>query len=502
MKIDDEKNINQQTSLSAKIFVSFFLIILLLGIGISEIIQNVLKKTLEIEGVNPDLIKNIINQFTITSLGLIMAAMIIAFIIAFILSRNISKPLSELSKTAENITAGDLSRRAAILSSDEIGNLAQSFNTTIDALVDAKKKAETILHNIGDGVFVLDKNYKIIVFNQKSSELSGYTAKEALGQHYSKILTFIYENSRKINDVFIKECLEEGIQTSMANHTLLIRKDGAEIPVEDSAVPLKNKNGETIGCVVVFRDVTQAREVSKMKSEFVSLASHQLRTPLTAIKLFTEMLSEKDTDRLTEEQKEYIQTINKSTDRMTKLVNELLNVSRLESGKLKIEPNPVNLQKFIEEIVHDNKAIAKEYGSKINIIAPSKAIIALIDPTLMRQVLHNLIVNAIHYSGDEISIQLKERPEDYEISIKDKGIGIPENIQERIFEKFFRADNAQKITSSGSGLGLYLVKMIMDVSGGKIWFRSKIGQGTTFFITIPKKGMKKEIGGKSLIITK
>ncbi|OGF25460.1 hypothetical protein A2331_05420 [Candidatus Falkowbacteria bacterium RIFOXYB2_FULL_34_18] len=496
-KINEE---NQKTSLGAKIFVSFFLVILLLGIGISTIIQNILTKTLKTEGVETYLVNRIVNQFTITSLGFIMIAMVLTFIIAFILSRSISKPLTILTKTAQDITAGDLSKRAVVKSNDEIGQLAQSFNTSINALVDAKTKVETILHNIGDAVFVIDNKYRIIVFNKTSCELSGYTTKEAIGQKYDKILKFIYEDSKKINNVFIRECIEGGKLTSMANHTLLVRKDGIEIPVEDSAAPLKDSAGNIMGCAVVFRDVSQSREVDKMKSEFVSLASHQLRTPLTAIKLFTEMLSNKDTERLSEEQKEYIKAAHESTDRMAKLVNELLNISRLETGKLKIEPNPVNLITFIQDIIEETDALAKKHKCKILFIKPEKnSITALIDPTLVRQVIHNLLMNAIRYSTDKITINLEEKIDNYQISIQDRGIGIPREIQGRIFEKFFRADNAQKITSTGSGLGLYLAKMITRAFGGKIWFKSKKGEGSTFFVSIPKEGMKKEEGGKSLI---
>src|SRR3989339_837507 len=454
-KINEE---NQKTSLGAKIFVSFFLVILLLGIGISTIIQNILTKTLKTEGVETYLVNRIVNQFTITSLGFIMIAMVLTFIIAFILSRSISKPLTILTKTAQDITAGDLSKRAVVKSNDEIGQLAQSFNTSINALVDAKTKVETILHNIGDAVFVIDNKYRIIVFNKTSCELSGYTTKEAIGQKYDKILKFIYEDSKKINNVFIRECIEGGKLTSMANHTLLVRKDGIEIPVEDSAAPL------------------------------------------TAIKLFTEMLSNKDTERLSEEQKEYIKAAHESTDRMAKLVNELLNISRLETGKLKIEPNPVNLITFIQDIIEETDALAKKHKCKILFIKPEKnSITALIDPTLVRQVIHNLLMNAIRYSTDKITINLEEKIDNYQISIQDRGIGIPREIQGRIFEKFFRADNAQKITSTGSGLGLYLAKMITRAFGGKIWFKSKKGEGSTFFVSIPKEGMKKEEGGKSLI---
>src|SRR3989339_2156206 len=369
---------------------------------------------------------------------------------------------------------------------DEIGQLAQSFNTSINALVDAKTKVETILHNIGDAVFVIDNKYRIIVFNKTSCELSGYTTKEAIGQKYDKILKFIYEDSKKINNVFIRECIEGGKLTSMANHTLLVRKDGIEIPVEDSAAPLKDSAGNIMGCAVVFRDVSQSREVDKMKSEFVSLDSHQLRTPLTAIKLFTEMLINGDVGELQDRQKQYLGDIYESTTRMVRLVNDLLSLSRLESGRLRVEPVDTNMISFIQSIIEEIVPLASSKNIKIvfeKIVdeLPSVAI----DPTLMRQVINNLITNAVRYSLGRkeglVNVNIKKKEKNIEISVKDNGIGIPKEVQSRIFEKFFRADNAHEIMADGNGLGLYLVKQIIDAFGGSIRFDSEAGRGAVFY---------------------
>ncbi len=378
------------------------------------------------------------------------------------------------------------------------GELAE----TSSRLAQAKDRVETILHSIGDGVFVVDSHRRIIVFNEMAVQLSGYGVGEAMGQRYDKVLRFVYESTGQINDKFIADCLGKGIITEMANHTLLVRKNGEKMPVADSAAPLKDRDGKVIGCAVVFRDVTLAREVDRMKSEFVSLASHQLRTPLTAIKLFSEMLMTGNTKRLTKEQKEYLGFIQASTERMVTLVGDLLNVSRLETGRLSVEPKSTEPVGFIKSIISESRVLADEKGCRVKFDNPPADLPKIpLDRNLTRQVVANLIANAIRYSSGkkcDIAVKLERKDKDYVISVRDGGIGIPKAAQTKIFEKFFRADNAQKVESSGSGLGLYLSHMIMKTVGGRIWFESEEGKGSTFYVSIPARGMKKKAGERGL----
>jgi PAS domain S-box-containing protein len=429
--------------------------------------------------------------------------LIFIIVVSFFTSRAIINPIKKLMQGAESIKLGNLNYRINISGRDEIAQLADSFNSMTDKLVKLKLEAEAVLYSIGDGVFVIDKNCKIVAFNQVAEKLSGYKAKEAIGQKYDKILKFVFEKNNKINNKFIKECLNKGKITSLANHTMLIRKDGTKIPVADSSAPLKNKNGINTGCVVVFRDITLEREVDKMKTEFVSLASHQLRTPLTAIRLFSEMLNMGDKKGLTKKQKEYIESIQISVERMIILVNDLLNVSRLEAGKLGVEPEPTDLVSFIQNVIDENKALIKEKKCKVVFDKPEEKLPKiLIDHVLMRQVINNLIINAVKYSSVKkcnVFVKLEEKNKKYIISIKDNGVGISKEDQTKIFNKFFRSNDAQKIEPSGSGLGLYLAYMIMKASGGKIWFESSKDKGSTFYVSFSLAGMKKTKGGKGLI---
>lgn len=469
------------------------------------------------------------------------------FLLGLFISRSISRSIEDLRQGVILITKGNLDHKVGTKAMDEIGELSRAFDSMTVSLKESrtnikqkveeqtkkltlhkrklekqqvavlnilddverekdrtneeKKKIDAILQSIGDAVFVVDEKLKIIMFNKIASKLSGFTVEEALGKRYNNILRFVYEKDNKINDKFIREAMVQGRITEMSNHTLLIRKDGSKIPVADSAAPLKNIDGEIIGCVVVFRDVTKEREIDKMKTEFVSVASHQLRTPLTAISWFVERLRKGKVGKLTKKQKEYFNDIYQSTQRMIKLVNELLNVSRLETGALIVEPVPTKIVAIVQDVLRGVDPLAKKKQCKLTFIKPKSFPNIPLDEPLIRQVIHNLLTNAINYSArgkGQVVIKLTKESDNCILSVADNGIGIPKKQHKRIFEKFFRADNAQKLETEGSGLGLYISKMIIKSSEGKIWFQSEEGKGTKFYVSIPLSGMKKKEGKKSL----
>lgn len=279
--------------------------------------------------------------------------------------------------------------------------------------------------------------------------------------------------------------------------------------------PVNDFQKEVSGGVIILHDITHLKEIDRMKTEFVSVASHQLRTPLTAINWYVEMLQSGDAGKLNKDQKNYLEEIYKGSVRMVRLVNELLNVSRLETGRLKVSPKLIYLDKLIEDVIHELEAVAKKRKCPIVFHKAEKRLPKIaVDETLMRQVIHNFITNALRYSpvGEgEVAVTLAEKEDSYLISVADQGIGIPKEAQGKIFQKFFRADNARKMEGEGSGIGLYIVKMIMEASSGKIWFESPTlkrkgangkteSYGTTFYASLPKKGMVAHEGEKGLAI--
>ncbi len=414
----------------------------------------------------------------------------------------------ELNKLQKNLEVLVIERTAQLESlnarlvdmDDRIKIQNQDLRQSNNLALAQEKQIEAIINSIGDGVFVVDAKGKINLFNPMAEKITGFSSEEVIGKSYEKILSFIMnKKGKRETDPFIQRALKTGKPTKMDATTIFIHKDGKEVAVADSASPLLSKKGKTVGCVVVFRDETERRRADQMKTEFVSLVSHQLKTPLTAIRWGIESLEQSSGANFTEKQSIYLNDTKESTTRLIQLVNELLSVSRMETGRLKISVEEEHIEKLIKTVVSDLAPVAKAKKVKVVFKKPKKKFPKIkLDASLFYQVMQNLISNAIRYTevGGKVEIEINEkRGKGYVISIQDNGIGIPDSVKASIFKKFFRAKNAIKEVTNGNGLGLYLVKMIMDLSGGSVQYESVEGVGTTFYVTIPKKGMKESKRG-------
>lgn len=348
--------------------------------------------------------------------------------------------------------------------------------------------------NASDHIIITDPNAKILYANKGAMETTGYSSKELIGntpalwggqmpkEFYEKMWHTIKVDKKS----FVGELKNK-------------RKNGQLYEAEFSVSPILSDAGEIIYFVGVERDITKAKEIEKSKNEFVSLASHQLRTPLTAINWYTEMLLGGDAGKLNEKQKGYIEELEGSSRRMTDLVSALLNVSRIDLGTFTINPKPTDIVKISKTVIKDlfvkinNKKIkvVEEYGKLPEIKA---------DPNLVNIILQNLITNAIKYTPElgTVRIGIKEEGEYIVVEVEDNGYGIPAYQQDRIFEKFFRADNIVPIETDGNGLGLYMVKQIIASVGGSISFTSKEGEGTTFVVKMLVSGMLHREGTRIL----
>lgn len=374
--------------------------------------------------------------------------------------------------------------------------LVEDIDKRKELLRQEKEQMNTILHSIGEGVFVIDKDNNVVLANIIAAELSGYNLQEMLGKNYASVLNFVYDKDGTVNDRFIHNAIATGTIQHISHDTNLLRRDNTKVAISASVAPLKDKNGQIAGCVVVFNDVTKERDVDRMKTEFISLASHQLRTPLSAMKWFAEMLLNGDAGALNDEQKEFTDKIYQSNERMIALVNSLLNLSRIESGRIIIDPKPTNISTVVQEVIDELevKFIARRIKPEIKIQDGIPQI--NVDTKLVRHVYMNLLTNALKYTpqAGQITISLSVEKDFLISQVFDNGYGIPASEQSKIFHKFFRANNVIKKQTEGTGLGLYLAKTVVESSGGKIWFESIEDKGTSFWFTLPLKGMEAKKG--------
>lgn len=379
----------------------------------------------------------------------------------------------------------------------------------------AKASDEAILTSVGDGLVATDKQGTVILVNEAAEEILGWKRSEMIGQDWSdgsfKVLN-AQGNPVPIPEKPVRQVLDTGKNVRTTKY-YYERKDGTRFPVSITAAPVK-LHDTVIGVVVVFRDITHEKAIDKAKTEFVSLASHQLRTPLAAIKWNAEMLLQEEVGKVNKKQRTYLENMYHSNQRMIQLVNALLNVSRLELGTFRIEAIPVNVVDICKSVLKELKPHISSKKLRImqrynRYVPPIKT-----DPKLIRIIVQNLLSNAMKYTKPEGKIQIEVKgmkagetlgqhlvqKDSVVIGVTDTGVGIPKRQQSQIFTKLFRADNVREYDTQGSGLGLYLVKLLIDHMQGMIWFESEENVGTTFYVVLPTDGVVSKPGTRELIL--
>ncbi len=256
---------------------------------------------------------------------------------------------------------------------------------------------------------------------------------------------------------------------------------------------------ETTVAGVVW-EITSEKELDQMKTDFISFASHQLRTPLTSVKWYSEMLLKGDSGPLNEPQKEILNGLYASVNQMNDLIIGLLNISRTESSRLNIRPVPIRPLAFIRDCMDRLRSPIETKQIHMDLDIPENLPDFMMDPEILYEIYQNIILNAVKYSPEKtaVTIRMEVREEEILTHIQDKGYGIPEQAQQKIFQRFFRADNVAKKEINGTGLGLYLTKLLVELCKGKIWFESTEGQGTTFHLSFPLKGLEAREGTVNL----
>ncbi len=351
----------------------------------------------------------------------------------------------------------------------------------LEDLKKAENKYASLIENSNDGIVIIQDGV-VKFFNSKMGEMMGYGKKEIIDRPF---LDFVTEKYRKMVAKKYTDRISGGHPENRYEFEILT-KHNKNIPVEINSSSIDYEG--RLAIMAIIRDVSKAKEIEKMKSDFVSVASHQLRTPLTGIKWFTELLLKGHTGELTEKQRDFIRQIEISNSRMLSLVDDLLDVSHIESGeKFRLVFKNENLSEIFRDLCSEmtnlakNKNITLDHANVCDL-----KVVAKVDRTKIIQVFQNILDNAIKYSeaGSTIKVRCNIKGKEVIYSFQDQGKGIPKEQQSKIFERFFRADNVMT-TESGTGLGLYIAKYILDMHDGKIWFDSEENKGSTFYISLP-----------------
>lgn len=395
----------------------------------------------------------------------------------------------------------------------------------------------TTLKSIGDAVITTDSQGLVTFMNPVAEALTRWKQEEVLGNELNQVFHAINEKTRQVVENPVKLALEAGVTVGLDNHTLLIAKDGSEIPIDDSAAPIKNDAGNILGAVLVFHDVTEQqrvkallertneelevrvaesitqlretneqlrqeiarrrgleeelrsalakeRELNELKSRIIATVSHEYRTPLTTILSSADILEHYDSRLTAEKKKNHFQRIQSSIKYLTKLVEDMLFVHQAEIGNLEFNPAPLDVERVASEIVNEFHGNSTSQQS-INFECQGICRNAFLDEKLLQLILRNLLSNAIKYSPKTSPVRLELSCELNQIVLRvsDQGIGIPAGEKSLLFNPFFRGSNIG--VTPGVGLGLVIIKECVDLHGGEIFVESEVGKGTTFTVTLP-----------------
>jgi PAS domain S-box-containing protein len=438
-----------------------------------------------------------------TAVVIPVLAVLLSVLLGRAIALGITRPLEALTQAAETLAqGGDPDSLPAKLPNDELGDLQRTFmdmarsirQREIDlvarneAVTDARRRIEAVLNATNDGIALLSRTGDISLVNRRFAYFFGLEPEHLLGQTFEQVRPHIL--SRFSNKERVREKLRAILKDPelVSEETFDLMHPSIRTVRLFTAPVREGEGDELLGRIVVLRDVTRETQVDRMKSEFVSTVSHELRTPLTAIQGYVDLILEGKPGPLTPTQREFLTMMQGSSQRLTALITDILDISRIEAGKIEIREDDVAYPPLVELIVKMLQGEAQARGVTLSAeIAPGDYPPVRGDTERLQQVLTNLISNGIKYTPAGGSITVTVRPQESYVAtcVADTGIGIPMEDRERVFEKFYRADNSTTRSAGGTGLGLSITRAIVERLGGSIWVESEPGKGSKFWFTLP-----------------
>jgi NtrC-family two-component system sensor histidine kinase KinB len=420
------------------------------------------------------------------------AAVAIGLGFSLLLSKILVKPVRQMVEATQKIAEGNYDIQISTHSSDELGRLTDEFNSmtkklkgfhdlNIEQIMAEKLKSEAIIRSIDDGIILVDAEFKVTGMNPMARRVLDIQPDSPQNRHFLEVV----KSEELFN--YIKQSMESGKPPSIEEkeNVFTVERNGTRYHYQFSITPVRGKKGVLIGVVLLLRDVTRLTELDRLKSEFVMTASHELRTPLTSIGMSIDLLLESATNKLDEKEQGLLSAAHEDVQRLKVFVNNLLDLSKIEAGKMEMEFSNIPVHLLFEKVVAVFKTQAEEKAVGLSYNVPEELPNVRADGNRITWVLTNLISNALRYTHSKGNIRLlAESFGPYvQISVSDDGPGIPYEYQSKIFDKFVQIKSDKAL--GGSGLGLTICKEMVRAHGGTIWVDSVPGEGSVFTFTLP-----------------
>lgn len=427
---------------------------------------------------------------TTTWVGVSVAALGLAF--SILLSHLVVRPLKQIAQAAKRVAEGKYDVDLPIRSRDELGQLAQEFQAMsrklkgyndlhVERVLAEKRRSDAVLESVTDGIALLDHDHTLIKANPTFAEVFGTTVHEAEGRHFLDVAgdLRLFEHLRKTTET------GKPPQMSDEEATLGMVRGTEKRYYHTVITPINSERGKRNGLVLLLQDVTHLKQLDRLKSRFVMTASHELRTPLTSMVMSLDLLVEGALEKLSDEERELVLAAKEEAVRLKALVNNLLDLSKIESGRMEFQAETVSVGTLAEKAVSVVKAQADEKRIELMNGIGGELPEVRVDENKTLWVLTNLLGNAVRYTqeGGHVHLRAEKAGDFVHVTVQDDGPGIPREYQSRIFEKFVQVDRGG--APGGSGLGLAISKEVVKAQGGTIWVESTEGEGSTFTFTLP-----------------
>ena len=415
-----------------------------------------------------------------------LIAIVLVIIITFLISQGITKPIAEMKKQTEKIAEGNYTGEVKIYSDDELGQLGQAINDLSFKIKEAQESTESerqrldsVLRHMSDGVIATDRRGRIVIMNTAALDILNLKSEKVIGIPLLEILPLEER-------VTFRELLE-----TQQERLIHLEEDGEDSMIQCEFSVIQRESGFISGLVCVLTDVTEQQKIERERRNFVSNVSHELRTPLTSIKSYTEALVDGAWENK-EIAPGFLNVIETETDRMMRMITDLLNLSRMDQNRFGLEKEFINMNELVLHIVNRFEMVLqsepyRDKNYRILTDITQRDLWVELDQDKITQVLDNIINNAIKYSpdGGRIIVRLMETHTDIIVSVSDEGLGIARKDIPHLFDRFYRVDKARSRAMGGSGLGLAIAQEVIQLHGGKIWVNSIENKGSTFFVSLP-----------------